>query len=252
MNQAICRGVKRLAGTAATRLANWSGRAKAARATVPRVPESRPATLSTPDGWAEPPAGREVTGPPATGRAVTGPGITGPGVTGPAATGPAAIGPAAIAPAAVTAVRAMTEPVRARVRRGNVRSRVLLRNTGSLRSGAPRALGFHPGTHTCPQRKETKAAACGRDAGAGRLVAGGNHHARWVLEPFTVPRTRISRSKIGIFGYEVSNTGTFVGANCRNCGGTGDSGRGGVLPGRAGQAQIGGPGAASGNCQGSV
>src|ERR1039458_1844941 len=153
MNQAICRGVKRLAGTAAATSAAWSGRAKAARATLPRVPEPRPATLSTPDGWAEPPAGREITGPAAT-------------------------GPAAIAPAAVTAIRAMAEPASARVRRGNVRPRVLLRNTGSLRSGAQRALGFHPGAHTCPQREETKAAACGRDAGAGRLVAGGDHHAR--------------------------------------------------------------------------
>jgi hypothetical protein len=38
----------------------------------------------------------------------------------------------------------MTEAASARVRRGNVRSRVLLRNTGSLRSGAQRALGYHP------------------------------------------------------------------------------------------------------------
>src|ERR1035441_4994021 len=138
MNQAICRGLRRLAGTAAATSAAWSGRAKAARATVPRVPEPRPATLSTPDGWAEPPAGREITGPAATG------------------------------PAAVTAVRAMAEPASARVRRGNVRPRVL--NTGSLRSGAQRALGFHPGAHTCPQREETKAAACRRDPGAGGQI----------------------------------------------------------------------------------
>src|ERR1039458_3708342 len=112
MNQAICRGVKRLAGTAAATSAAWSGRAKAARATLPRVPEPRPATLSTPDGWAEPPAGREITGPAAT-------------------------GPAAIAPAAVTAIRAMAEPASARARRGKRRSGGLARDT---RSGPPGAL----------------------------------------------------------------------------------------------------------------
>src|ERR1035438_6258736 len=102
MNQAICRGVRPRAGTAAPPRAAWSGRAKAARMTVPRAPDPGLARPSTPDGWAGPPAGHEATVPAVTGPAVTRPAFTRPAVTGPAVTGPAAV-------RAIRAIRAMAE-----------------------------------------------------------------------------------------------------------------------------------------------
>src|SRR5258708_1627177 len=93
------------------------------------------------------------------------PGWAGPGWAGPGWAAGAALG-------GMTApVTALPAAVRVRRNFGCVRREVLIRDNGNLRSARHGALGCHPGTCQLPAESAGRAAAYGRDAGAGRRAA---------------------------------------------------------------------------------
>jgi hypothetical protein len=92
---------------------------------------------------------------------------------------------------------AVALPAAVRLRRnfGYLRKEVLIEDKGNLWSARHHAHGCHPGTCQLLADSPGRAAAYGRDAGAGRRAAQGGHLARRVLAALTMPQIGLYRDQ---------------------------------------------------------